>query len=114
MSTDPAVVTPPPPPIEAAPFADPAPNAALTPAPAPVDTVLIDLTARHEKLKFEHEKVKAAYSQLCRLLGLAQGDMNAFISQVDKEGLGMKTVTDHRKRVEKWLAQLGKETHSEL
>ena len=45
------------------------------------------------------------------LLNQAIADCKDFINQVDREGLGMKTITDHRKRVEKFLKsveQIGK------
>lgn len=31
-----------------------------------------------------------------------------FINQCDRDGIGMQTVTDHRKRVEKWLKAAGR------
>lgn len=49
-----------------------------------------------------HHKVLA-------LLEQASQDAKAFIHQCDTEGVGMKTVTDHRKRLEKFKAALLKE-----
>lgn len=39
------------------------------------------------------------------LLVQAITDCKAYINQCDREGIGMQTVTDHRKRVEKFLAR---------
>jgi hypothetical protein len=40
------------------------------------------------------------------LLNQAIADSKAFINQCDRDGIGMQTVTDHRKRVEKFFNRL--------
>lgn len=52
--------------------------------------------------------MKLTRKELLDLVKQAEADGRAFINQVDREGLGMKTVTDHRKRVERFLAELAK------
>ena len=49
-------------------------------------------------------------SKTQELLELAVKQCYEFINQVDREGLGMKTITDHRKRVELFLKQVAKES----
>lgn len=39
-------------------------------------------------------------------LHMAFEDCKAFINQCDRDGIGMQTVTDHRKRTEKFLKTL--------
>ena len=76
--------------------------------PLPVDPVevLVVPAADYEKLKAEHVAEKAAHSETGDLLHQATAAMRAFIHQVDREGLGMQTVTDHRVRVDKFLETL--------
>ena len=46
--------------------------------------------------------------EILLLLEKAHGDMKAFVNQCNREGIGMQTVTDHRKRVDKFLIELNK------
>ena len=68
------------------------------------------LLTEHEKLKTDHfkttqELVAAMETKghLLQMVKQAKSDMDAFINQCDREGLGMATVTDHRKRIEKFF-----------
>lgn len=64
--------------------------------------------SEHKAVVAELQAVKEAHATLDALVKQATLDSKAFIQQVDTEGLGMATVTDHRKRVDKFLAIVSK------
>lgn len=76
--------------------------------PAREDKALYaNLHRENSALSEELAQVREGYKTLDALLTQAVLDAKAFIQQVDREGLGMATVTDHRKRVEKFLSTVG-------
>ena len=81
------------------------------PAPAAVNMVTADhqnLVDQFEKLKEDHDEEKRAHSETADLLNEAIRDNAAFIHQLDRQGLGMQTVCDHRVRVDKFTEKLKK------
>jgi hypothetical protein len=66
-----------------------------------VNFTVVDPSADYEKLKAEYEETK-------NLLDEAIRDAKAFIHQLDRHGVGMQTVIDHRTRVDKFFSKLKK------
>ena len=56
----------------------------------------------------DYDTLQKEHLEVVEALGIAIADAKAFINQVDREGVGMKSVTDHRKRVEKFFKHLEK------
>lgn len=88
------------------PVVDPAAQAEAAAAEMNVD--LAAVLKAHEELKAAHSVLADAHATLDDLVSQAHQDSKSFVNQCDREGIGMATVTDHRKRVEKFLARLAK------
>jgi hypothetical protein len=67
-----------------------------------------ELQAKHDALQAEHAELTQQHAVLVDAVRHAGADSKAFITQCDREGVGMQTVIDHRGRVEKFLAKLVK------
>jgi len=67
-----------------------------------------DPSAEFEVLKADLAAANAKAERLVKFINIAIADSEAFINQCDREGLGMKTITDHRKRIEKFLKEYRK------
>lgn len=61
------------------------------------------LKEKFDSLEEELKRLRAAVATNKTLLVLAVTASKAFIDQCDREGLGMQTVTDHRKRIDKFF-----------
>lgn len=55
----------------------------------------------------QYQDLLKLYNDAIHCVKQAKEDSLAFINQCDREGLGMQTITDHRKRIEKFLKQIG-------
>lgn len=67
------------------------------------------LQSEHHALIEQHQALQIKLGGLGKMFVQAIADNRAFINQCDREGLGMQTVTDHRKRIEKLFKECEKE-----